>query len=501
MIVKRMRMGSMVCVAGVCASLVVGCSTQKLPETAGNPKTEGPITLSLMTSLSEPEVPKPDSPPLLKLQEMTGAKLDVTWVPAKVYEDKLSATIASGELPQVILVTNNKAPHIVNAIRSGMFWELGPYFKDYPNLSKLDKQIIANTSIDGKVYGVFRSREWLLARGGITYRKDWLDNLGLSVPKTTDELYQLFKAFTENDPDKNGKKDTIGAAEQKSLVILNTILPYFGAPNGWAVEGGKFTPAFMTPEYLNALKFMKRLYDEKLINQDFAAPGQSIQDYMNKGQAGLYFGVLDDISNKFNDLPKLFPQAKLSAFNRIAGPKGERTYASSGYNGVFMVPKTSVKTEAELKQVLGFLDKLVTEEMATFMRWGIEGRHFKMENGKPTILDVNLDTVEMQPLRQINASNMGKAKPGVFTPEYELSLQLIEDNKKIAVTNPAEPLLSSTVVEKGSELNKIVDDARIKFIMGVLDEAGWKAEIEKWRKAGGDKVMEEYSAEYAKMTK
>ena len=45
----------------------------------------------------------------------------------------------------------------------------------------------------------------------------------------------------------------------------------FGAPNKWKVEDdGSFTPEFMTPEYMQVLDLLKRLYDEKLLNQDFA---------------------------------------------------------------------------------------------------------------------------------------------------------------------------------------------------------------------------------------
>ena len=43
-----------------------------------------------------------------------------------------------------------------------------------------------------------------------------------------------------------------------------------GGPNKWQYESGTFTPEFMTEPFFEAMKFFKRLYDEKLINQDFA---------------------------------------------------------------------------------------------------------------------------------------------------------------------------------------------------------------------------------------
>lgn len=41
-------------------------------------------------------------------------------------------------------------------------------------------------------------------------RQDWLENLGLEMPTSLDELYDVLYAFTYNDPDGNGVDDTYG---------------------------------------------------------------------------------------------------------------------------------------------------------------------------------------------------------------------------------------------------------------------------------------------------
>jgi putative aldouronate transport system substrate-binding protein len=148
-----------------------------------------------------------------KLQEKTNTELEMTWIPSSTYSDKLSATVASDEMPSVIIVLNQKLPYIVNFVRSGMFWEVGPYLKNYPNLSKMNPIALDAISIDGKVYGIYRERD--LAKDGLMLRKDWLDNLGLKLPKTLNDFYNVLKAFTNDDPDKNGKKDTVGLVEQQ----------------------------------------------------------------------------------------------------------------------------------------------------------------------------------------------------------------------------------------------------------------------------------------------
>ncbi len=471
-------------------------SQSSTPAPAESTEPAEPIELSIMTILFEPTAPTPEMPSLVRLQELTNTKLDVTFVPSQVFPDKVNATIASGEMSDLLLVTDLKSSSVVNAVRSGMFWELGPYFSEYPNLSKLNPLILNNSSIDGKTYALYRSREWVLARGGIIYRKDWLENVGLQPPKTIDELYQVFKAFTEQDPDGNGKHDTYGAGET-NFITMNTIAPYFGVPNLWDVQDGKFVPDFMTSEYMELLKFMKRLYDEKLINQDFAAAGLLHHDHLNMGKSGLAFGTMDDITNQYNEIYSLFPDAELGLINRISGPKGERVYASAGFNGAFMVPKTSVKTEERLREVLQYLDASLSEEVMDFFTWGIDGRHSKVEDGAPVVHDQDLYNLEMQPIRQLMSGNQAIARPGKRLPLAMEALEKIDDNASIAIANPATPLISETHVERGGELQKLIDDAKVKFIMGQIDEAGWQASVDNWLKTGGSNIIDEYTKAYA----
>jgi putative aldouronate transport system substrate-binding protein len=54
---------------------------------------------------------------------------------------------------------------------------------------------------------------------------------------------------------------------------------------------------------------------------------------------------------------------------------------------------------------------------------------------------------------------------------------------------------------KGAQLDQIVNDARTKFIVGKIDEAGWNAEMELWKNSGGNDYMKEMSEAYAQTNK
>lgn len=505
---KRFTAGA--CLAALSLGLLSACGGEA-PQAGDAPKgqaSQGPTAMSVMMPYFSTEPPKADNPIIKKLEELTNTKLNITWVPNAAYKDKLSVSLASGDLPQISVIVNLDgdiyAPSILSGVRAGAFWEIGPMLKDYPHLSKLNKDVMKNVSHDGKNYALYRPRT--LARGGVVLRKDWLDAVGLQEPKTIDELYNVIKAFTLNDPDKNGKNDTYGLVSRKGMLDLDVTAGFFGAGNNWELRDGKLIPSFMTEEYLNALKFYNRLYKEKLMNPDFAVSeiNQS-KALFNNSKAGVIISTaIDDATSHDVEIKKLNPKGAVDVVSRIQGPKGDRIIASSGYNGVIMFPKSSVKTEAEMRTILTFFDKMFEPEIANLLTWGIEGTHYHMENGK-AVYGAEEQKRRLEDLGGIPqlkiVSDTDAPLEGVYTPLTQKIRTMFKENESIAVSNPAASLISSTLSEKVGELDKIRNDAKVKFILGEIDEAGWKQEIEKWRKAGGDKGIEEMNAEYAKSQK
>ncbi|WP_159887238.1 extracellular solute-binding protein [Paenibacillus puerhi] len=448
--------------------------------------------------------PSPPSPTVLsKIEEATNTKLNITWVPDAVKEDKINMALASNTLTKIVTIQDIKNSAYLNAARAGMFWELGPYFKEFPNLSKMNETILKNTAVDGKIYGVYRQNP--LSRQGIILRKDWLDNLGLKTPTTIDELYAILKAFKTDDPDKNNKADTFGIADRNDLKygLFKTIASYHGTPNDWGMKDGKLVPEFMFDEYVESMKFARKLYTEKLVNEDFAVTSKQQQwDYFTTGKAGVYIGNMDDSANLNNALLKINPGAKLDLVNRIAGPDGKpHVWSQAGHNGVYVIPKSEVKTEEELKRILAFFDKLAEPDIFRYTQLGIEGTHYKSIDGKFYELIAAADTVrdvDVRPLASLQAILPSNVLKPANDPLREKNIKLNEDNESFIVPSPIEALESATFSEKGNELRKIIDDATLKFILGQIDEDGFQKHVENWRKQGGDKVMEEYNAAYAK---
>ncbi|TBL80758.1 extracellular solute-binding protein [Paenibacillus thalictri] len=492
----RLCMGfAVVSMISACGNAAAPAKTDK--EGPASASTAAPFEVTWMTELFAPEPIKADDPRIKKVEALTGTKLSINWVPSQAYSDKVNTSIAGGDLPKVLSVSDIRMPVISNAVKSGVFWELGPYLDAYPNLKRMESGILDGTKYGGKIYGIYRYRP--LSREAVIIRKDWLDALGLPLPKTPEDLYNIAKAFTEQDPDKNGKKDTYGFTDASALYVLNYMNLWQGGYNKWGIEKGVFVPNFMTPAYMQAMKSVKRLYDEKLINQDFiiAKNNQSEENFAG-GKAGIIIGAYNILDRTYGNLTKLFPQAKVELITQIQGVNGPKVIGGSGHNGINLIPKNTVKTEEDLKKVLAFLDKICGEEIQNILRWGIEGTDYTMVNGKAK--DLTKDTVHFSSYRQLRMLE-DKLIPAELSGLAERYAQVEAENDKIAVLNMTNGLESKTYSEMGGTLDKNIEDARNKFLLGAIDEKGFQKAIDDWKKAGGDKVIEEYSKQYAERGK
>lgn len=474
-----------------------GCSNDNLPEqqTANGE----PTRISVMTNLYNSEKPADTIKKII--EEKTNTVLDIQWVPDSNYDEKMNASFAAGTLPQAVYIKNHASfTQYRDAMRSGYFWEIGPLLKDYPNLNQLKRQVLENTSVDGKTYSIYS--EVPLSRQGVIYRKDWADNLGIAAPKTIDDLYTMLKRFTENDPDRNGEKDTIGLADRSDLVFgaFKTVSSYFGTPNYWGMKDGRLMPEFTFPAYMDTLRYFKKLYSEGLINQDF--PVISKTDQVNlfvTGKAGVYIGSMEDVQKISQKATAINPNAVLDVLNRIEGPRESGIWSLPGYISVVLFPKSSVKSEAELRGILAFFDKMMSPELANLASYGIEGTHYTVVEGKALVSDnrqlLEKEIIPFANLKMGDPGSINMLEPYFQLPVRAKAADLVKDNAKRAIHDPTAPLDSKTFAEKGARLQEIIKDATYQYILDMIDEAGFQKAVERWRQEGGDAIMEEYNAD------
>lgn len=474
-------------IAVMLAAMICGCADKK--------KSSEAFDITMMTSASAGNSVTPDSPVKAKVEELTGTRLNISFVPAEAYSEKLNMVLASGNMPMILYIDKN-SPNVMNSIRRGDFWDITDYIGEYEHLSKADEEVIKDLSVDGRMYGLYRARN--KGRYGYVYRKDWLDNLGLKEPETIDDFYNMLHAFTYDDPDGNGVDDTYGMIVTNSDITFKNFAVWNGAPNGWGFDkNGRLIPAELTEEYFETVKLFKKMAEDKVINEDYL-----IMDPENwnipfvEGKGGVILDTCDRAAPLDRGLKKNNPMGRVG----VAGVINNRVRPYLGHSGYFAFPKSSIKDEETLKKVLKFMDDCCDGEVFDLMRYGIEGRHYDIIEGsirQKTDSDVPRNEINdfNQCLTYIDESEGGR----VVSTAIQKQVEAVQNNNiNYSIVNPASGLTSSLYEKKSDELDKILTDARIKYIIGMLDDEGYQKELERWRVSGGNDVIREINEAYEK---
>ncbi|WP_169088487.1 extracellular solute-binding protein [Paenibacillus sp. PL91] len=218
-------------------------------------------------------------------------------------KQKMSVAIASGDIPDLIGVSQEQ---LASLSKTNLYTDLTDVYEKFS--TPLTKQIITeegNTALEsatfgGKLIAIPGTNSAIDGASFLWARQDWLDKLSLPVPKTTDELYTAMKAIVEQDPDGNGKKDTVGLMLNKDFLApgVAEALGLFNAfdayPKAWVrAADGKLVYGSAQPEVKDALAYLNKLYKEGLIEKDFGAKDSGkAAELAASGLVGFNFGAM-----------------------------------------------------------------------------------------------------------------------------------------------------------------------------------------------------------------
>lgn len=208
----------------------------------------------------------------------------------------------------------------------------------------------------------------------------WLDELGLKVPQTTDEFYKVAKAFTEEDPDGNGKDDTYGFGT--SLWSPQLWNPW-GLGMSWyytgtVTEKGEVLSGLLTDQFREGCRFYNRMWKEGIFcKQMVGAEGSTLKSAVHKtGMVSMAYvdSVLSD--------------SELKDWAAIAWPKGSNVgnfkagisqpcQLDCFENMVFISAKTK-SPEACLR----WLDYFYTPDGAMLWHYGPAGKAYTKVGNK-----------------------------------------------------------------------------------------------------------------------
>lgn len=511
------KTGAMILAGTVLLSLT-GCSggggSAEAAKTGENQGGDGKPSITFMAmSFHGTDLKNEHSDEVIKkYEDYTGIHVDWRWENNDTYNEKLGLTLMDKEnMPMIIAGKADLTSNVIDAARKGAFWDLALFLADkeaFPNLSQADPDVLKALTVDGKVIALYRQRA--IGRYGLSYRTDWAEAVGITQPpKTVEDVYDMLYKFTYQDPDGNGKDDTYGLELTKYTGPLDIIQTWFGTGNEWVEKDGKLVPVHQTDEFREALKWMKKVYDDGLVRKDWpTVDSGTFQDGCKKGEAGVFVDTIDGgqrIWQFFRDQDvKSVTDPSQPAAMTLVGPVNDKTLATSGFNGFYLITKAGAKTEEDVRNCLTFLDKMCDDEMLVLGDYGLEGITYTInENGN---IDKSIWKKESQysPSNGLNQSfayipNLASTNPKLELEEpKQKQYEIWEYNKAFVVKNPALGYLANSEVnsEVGTDIEQIIDDARTQYICGQIDDAGFEAAAKQWLDRGGDRLIEDINRLY-----
>ena len=471
------------------------------------------ITVLLPQFPSDIDFVMEDNPVLKAIEEKSGVKLSIIWGANSTYGDILNTTLADKNPPMLIAATDARAPIIINSARAGAFWDLTDAVNDeanYPYLAAGADSVYSNIAVDGRVYGIFRSRAY--PRGGIYYRCDIAKKVGIeTIPETIDDLTALAEALA-------GYSEDTYALNMCSYTAgtISVITVAMGAPNNWGVdENGNIYPAHKSPAYKAGLDWLRHLYEIGGIDPNFAQISTSDWDPIERQEkAFMRFDCMDNAHRQqewFENNAGVTEQI----WQAVCGLKKEDGSITvwpqnAGFSGEILVTKSV--SEADLPKVLKFLDWCNGPEGQTILNAGLEGLTYDVnEAGFRYVPEEKTDEYSRNSqMYHNNLNQLGMGAPGDledpkadankgYTKMREYYNNLNKEFAQYAVADPCYPLISETNVAFGTQLSQIISDAAVQYIAGLIDEAGLQAAWDDWAAQGGDAMTQEYNDAYHAM--
>lgn len=250
---------------------------------------------------------------------------------------------------------------------------------------------------------------------------DWLTELSLPIPTTTEELRHVLESFKNEDPNRNGIADEIpliGSIDSYSLnpceFILNAYVYNDPFNSRFAMKDSEeyFVP--VTDEFLNGLSYIKDLYDDGLLDSRlFEYSKDELEEIINSPISLVGAFTTDSISDVlYRGNPEVM--ARYIHVPPLTGPEGERNalYVERKPEIGAIIPSKAYHQEAAIK----ILEMMETPEASLIARFGEEHEDWEYADGSDvsiygtpaTIVTKNYiwDTVQNKHINGIGPMNV-----------------------------------------------------------------------------------------------
>ncbi|MGH2364585.1 MAG: extracellular solute-binding protein [Chloroflexota bacterium] len=452
---------------------------------------KGTNVTAMTFTINAPPPTVDHNPAWQAVNKALNANLQMPIISAADYNTKLSTVMASGDLPDIFTLsifgsTIQNEPEFLSSKCVDLTPHLsGEAIKNYPNLANFPTVAWKNVIFGNKLYGIPRLGVGAVGPTMLVQQKQ-LDALGVKAIKSTSDFTHVLTELT-----RPGAQWGIGGN------ALQVMLQTYRAPNNWRESGGKFTKDWETPEYKEALAYVRGLWDAGVVHPDSASVAKVLTNFYN-GRSIVFPGSFlsyDIAVDRILGINKNFgPLRAIPLFGYDGGQGVE--FQDPGAQGFAVLKMASADRVTELLGILNHLAAPFGSEEYQTLSYGVRSVDFKPDaNGNPRLTS--------QGLRDLHVPWLFLATgPGVMYDPAAPDYPTYAHPEAVAahafsIADPTVGLYSDTFAAKGAAMNRALTDGVNQIIFGQSPVSSFDQLLADWRSAGGVQVKREYEQSFA----
>lgn len=359
-------------------------------------KSNLPETLELTKAyyFGEPnENPEPKQWWIDEMSKHYGIKFKVNYLPRPEYMTKFQLMMTAGDISGMGWIFGGS--YYMDYARDGAILQLDDLLKDNVVWNSLPEVMRHSFDINGKMWGISDAQ----TPNGFAraIRKDWLDKFGLSVPKTMDEFKVAMQKFTENDPDGNGKADTIGMTTSGVWNIQDIFMAYDASTNhigGNCVTTDPnlnftFVDNLLKPGAVDALNFLREAYTKGWLDKEtFTNTGTQMRERLLSGKYGSTYYWIDWVNSWDVNVKKNDPNGAFTYITALTSNRLNKKINPMSEGGAPWVVLANTKQAKEV--VNTFVNIFFGDEYGWLSgRWGVYDKTFTLNPDKTLTLKID----------------------------------------------------------------------------------------------------------------
>jgi len=532
--IKKRYIGATLLVSSL---LLAGCGSEDTSASSPDYELENvelpveeDVTLNMVGNFS-PLAPADPNDKLIfeRLEEETGVHIDWTNF-TDDYAEQRNLAIASGDLPDAFWNTLASDQELLSWANDGVIIPVNDLVDEYmPNLSAIYDEYPEykelSTAPDGNMYSfpwieeLGEKEESIHTVNGMAWiNVEWLDNLGLEMPETTEELMTVLEAFKNEDPNGNGEADEIPLSfiDEPGNEDFKMLMAAFGGEGDnddhiTVDNDHNLTFTANTDEYRQGIEYFHELYQKGLIDEEaFEHDWNAYDAKGNDHRYGVYFTWDKANITGMNDSYEVLPV--------LEGPNGDKKVTRTNNHGFSRDRFAITSANENLELTAKWLDQMYEPLQSVQNNWGTYGDEenpniFELgenDNGEPMLQHKDLEGAAPGELRQRTEASGSLAVLdeyfGVYTTmpdDAQWRLDLMhehyfdfvenENNYPPIFTNEED---STRISQIEADLFPYIEQKRAEFILEGITDEEWEAYLEEIEQLSASELVEIKQSNY-----